>query len=378
MEVAVREAGLSPHIKCFAHTLNLASQAGLNVSRVSCLLGRVRKVVAFFHRSATATAVLAEKQKMLEIASHKLIMDVVTRWNSSMDMLERYLEQQAAITAALLSTEVRKNARQLDTLDSNDITDAEEIVNLLKPLKKATTVLSDEKSATLSLIVPLNSMMEQSMTLDEKDSTTIANMKAAILQNLSGRYTEVQDYLLESTALDPRFRSLPHLLPEQREEVFHRLMDKSNQLQQAVEQSEKREGGASDGDPTDAAEKRETTQRVEQEQPPPSKKTALEDLLGATFSKPTVTQSKCRMEVELDVYKKDTSIPLTSCPLKWWKEHAQTYPLLSSLSKAYLTVPATSVPSERVFSTAGDIVNAQRSQLLPENVDMLFFLQKNL
>ncbi len=30
-------------------------------------------------------------------------------------------------------------------MDSNDITDAEEIVNL-RPLKKATTVLSDEKS----------------------------------------------------------------------------------------------------------------------------------------------------------------------------------------------------------------------------------------
>ncbi len=209
MEVAVREAGLSPHIKCFAHTLNLASQADLNVSRVSRLLGRVRKVVAFFHRSATATAVLTEKQKMLEIASHKLIMDVVTRWNSSMDMLERYLEQQVAIAAALLSTEVRKNTRQLDTMDSNDITDAEEMVNLLKPLKKATTVLSDEKSATLSLILPLKSMIGQSMTLDEKDSTTIANMKAAILQNLSGRNTAVQDYLQESTALDPRFRSLP-------------------------------------------------------------------------------------------------------------------------------------------------------------------------
>ncbi len=130
-----------------------------------------------------------------------------------------------------------------------------------------------------------------------------------------------------------------------------------------MEQAEKREGGASDGDPTDAAEKRETTQRVEQEQPPPCKKTALEDLLGATFAKSTVTQSKCKIEVEIDMYKKDTSIPLTSCPLKWWKEHAQMYPLLSSLSKAYLTIPAISVPSERVFSTAGDIVNAQRSQL---------------
>ncbi len=52
------------------------------------------------------------------------------------------------------------------------------------------------------------------------------------------------------------------------------------------------------------------------------------------------------------------------------------YPLLSSLSKAYLTIPATSVPSERVFSTAGDILNAQRSQLLPQNVDMQFFFAK--
>ncbi len=124
MEVAEREAGLSPYIKFFAHKFNLASQAGLNVSRVTRLLGRVRKVMAFFHRSAAATAVLTEKQKMLEIASHKLIMDVVTRWNSSMDMLERYLEQQAAITAALLSTEVRKNARHLDTVTNGSLEDS--------------------------------------------------------------------------------------------------------------------------------------------------------------------------------------------------------------------------------------------------------------
>ncbi|XP_073721732.1 E3 SUMO-protein ligase ZBED1-like [Misgurnus anguillicaudatus] len=217
-------------------------------------------------------------------------------------------------------------------------------------------------------------MIEQSMTLDEKDSTTIANMKRAILQNLTNRYTDVQDYLMESTALDPRFRSLPHLLPEQREEVFHRLKNKANQLQQAVtvEQTEEREGRASDGNPTDAEDQRNTT---EQDQPP-SKKTALEDLLGATFAKPAIGQSKSSIEVEVEIYKKDTSIPLTSCPLKWWKENAHMYQHLFPLAKAYPTVPATSVPSEHVFSTAGDIVNAQRSQLLPENVDMLVFLKK--
>lgn len=39
IDVAIREAGLRPHIKCFDQKLNLASQAGLAVSRMSRLLG---------------------------------------------------------------------------------------------------------------------------------------------------------------------------------------------------------------------------------------------------------------------------------------------------------------------------------------------------
>lgn len=48
------------------------------------------------------------------------------------------------------------------------------------------------------------------------------------------------------------------------------------------------------------------------------------------------------------------------------------------LAKRYLAAPATSVPSERVFSTAGDIVNASRSALSTDNVDKLIFLKKNM
>lgn len=172
MDVAVREAGLAPHIKCFAHTLNLATQAGLSVPRVTRLLGRVRRVVAFFHRSPTATSVLASKQKALLNKcgnEHKPIMDVATRWNSSLDMIERHLEQQPAVAAALLSADVRRNAREIDTLDNSDIRDAEDIVSLLKSLKTATTVLSDEKTPTVSLIMPLKHMIKKSMAPNEED-----------------------------------------------------------------------------------------------------------------------------------------------------------------------------------------------------------------
>ena len=69
---------------------------------------------------------------------------------------------------------------------------------------------------------------------------------------------------------------------------------------------------------------------------------------------------------------------LNSNPLLWWKANELKYPILSELAKRYLCVPATSVASERVFSSAGDLVSAQRSSLHSEHVDKLLFLEKNL
>ncbi|KAL1258990.1 hypothetical protein QQF64_009567 [Cirrhinus molitorella] len=73
MDGAVHEAGFGLHIKCFSQTTNLATQAGLCVARVAHLLGRMRRITAFFHRSSTAAAVLTSKQKLLQLPPHKFI-----------------------------------------------------------------------------------------------------------------------------------------------------------------------------------------------------------------------------------------------------------------------------------------------------------------
>ncbi|XP_041361859.1 E3 SUMO-protein ligase ZBED1-like [Gigantopelta aegis] len=129
MEVAAIEAGCIPHIGCYAHTLNLAAQRGLKVNSVSRILARVRRVVSFFHRSTTAAALLKEKTKRQGLKNVKLLQDVPTRWNSACDMLERFLELQPAIYAALVAKEIRSNVNDISTLSEADTTIAEDIVS---------------------------------------------------------------------------------------------------------------------------------------------------------------------------------------------------------------------------------------------------------
>jgi hypothetical protein len=84
------------------------------------------------------------------------------------------------------------------------------------------------------------------------------------------------------------------------------------------------------------------------------------------------------LQNEFLVYDNISDEPVDSDPLIWWKSNEDRFPQMAKLAKRYLCIPATSVASERVFSTSGNIVNAKRSKLTPEHVDMLTFLAKNL
>ena len=63
---------------------------------------------------------------------------------------------------------------------------------------------------------------------------------------------------------------------------------------------------------------------------------------------------------------------------KWWSLNSHKYPKLSSIARKLLCIPATFVPYERLFSSAGNILNKKTAALDPDNVDMLCFLHKNL
>ena len=63
--------------------------------------------------------------------------------------------------------------------------------------------------------------------------------------------------------------------------------------------------------------------------------------------------------------------------LKWWKTQRETFPHLSQLARFVFAIPATSAPSERIFSLAGLTLNVKRSRLAPSAVDKIIFVHEN-
>ncbi|KAF3842706.1 hypothetical protein F7725_001555 [Dissostichus mawsoni] len=161
----------------------------------------------------TAAHVLEQKQEMLHLPKHRLINDVATRWNSSYEMVERYLEQQSAVYSALSAL---KN-KDIANLTDQEVRVAENMIEIMKPLKTVTTILSTETAPSVSMILPLKTMILKSMEQNDEDTPTVRELKHAITENLQKRYSDagLQDFLHKCTALDPRFKTLPHLDPVQ-------------------------------------------------------------------------------------------------------------------------------------------------------------------
>ncbi|CAH1244377.1 ZBED1 [Branchiostoma lanceolatum] len=370
-------AGAGISLGCFAHTLNLAAQKLLEVKALSTLLSTIRPVITYFRKSYLAKLILKGKQVALGIPTNALILDCKTRWNSTYLMIERFIQQYPAIIAATVDDRIRKKDqfKKLQRVDDDDFNKMETFVQVAGLLYKMTTAMSTERRPTAGMVLPMMGKLRAHFEPTQDDSPFAKSLKTAVQNDLKKRYqnnTE-QDFLEEATALDARFKTFC-----KGEDVWERIADKITSITSIKKEPELLELH-SESEMVDQVEvKKEPT---EKEGAVHARKTALEEIfldedeLVITHITPPVP-IRVRVQNEILKYRETPKMKSSEDTVLFWENNSKDLPLLAAFARQYLTAQASSVASERIFSTAGDIVKAERACIDPDHVNHLIFLKK--
>ena len=320
------------------------------------LLGKCRHLVGHFKHSALATDGLMKKQKALGFKKMlHVVQEVPTRWNSPFYMLQRLVLLKQPIHLYLENTMTEVDRRSYDLSDSQ-WANAKGVLNLLEAIDQVTTTLSGDKYSTLSWCLPLLYGLREAAKPDENDSSTLSGIKTKLIEQLDERFKlkkhKMDSPMVMAAALDPRFRKLSFLSDEERHEVQRVLIEKISVCDDFI------------------------AAKVSQVIEPPAKrqKSVLHRLLGDEYEE---GGSSVSISDEVEEYFQERPIRRKDDPFCWWKGNSNRFPHLSILAKKFLAIPATSTPSERVFSVAGIVVDRKRCALTPEMIDALVFLHKN-
>lgn len=61
---------------------------------------------------------------------------------------------------------------------------------------------------------------------------------------------------------------------------------------------------------------------------------------------------------------------------EWWRKYEATFPVLARLARRYLAIPASSAPSERVFSKYSLLWEKRKCNLKPETANDIIYLHE--
>uniref|UniRef100_H2ZXV6 HAT C-terminal dimerisation domain-containing protein n=1 Tax=Latimeria chalumnae TaxID=7897 RepID=H2ZXV6_LATCH len=336
-------------IRCVGHTIQLIVNSALKVTTIGRTMGVARCLVEHFHRSEAASTVLKTKQQQMAVPQHSLKQDS-TRWNSTLHKVTRLLEQRWPVTAVLSDlTMSAKRHRHLD-LQSK-------VKQLLEPFEVATTYLSGEKYVSLSTVPSLINALIKEMQPDAEDLPSTANFKTVALEQINNHWPDdilqlqlgIQNLICKNSTSATLSTTLSRM------EVTELSQPKPIH-KNAGSGTGSRQSSGQEESPASASIKQTVIDKMFSFEESSSEDSDKEQL--------SCVQKEVMQYFSEKPSNRDTD-PLTN---------QERFPHLSKLARDFLAIPATSIPSEHLFSVAGAIASRKRASLTPQRVDMLMMI----
>ncbi|XP_076298600.1 E3 SUMO-protein ligase ZBED1-like [Lasioglossum baleicum] len=229
--------------------------------------------------------------------------------------------------------------------------------SILEPLKDATEIMSGERYPTISQYFPMYYALMNVLQVQTEENSLIVDISNKVRNALKERFQPIEQDTLYicATVLDPRYKD--QMFSCEQKQIMYRKLNEEISINSINTEP------TSDKDQESSERKSKLLNFIK-------------NTLGNTERHAETFHS--RKDREIAMYLSESVVSTDINIMHWWKSNRSRFPLLSTVARRFLAIPATQVTSERLFSTSGNIVTNTRARLCPDNVEQLCFLHNNL
>ena len=400
------------------------------------MMVKVRQLIEHASRSPLFTEKLLAAQRNLpdyaDSIPKRVLVDVKTRWWSTFESLNRMLYLRNAFRYMVITNDIDESIIP----DQDEWNLIELVCNFLEPFKKVMKMLEGEKYVTISLVPSLVCFLRKSIkeairqnNVRLSQRTRTRNYVEWLIKNINSDFEErwgkdnerqfsstvvrgkmnrqigIHPVIAVASALDPRYKGLKCYDNVDRESIWWHLLrhaanaseslniynenDDDNLNRRMGQNNDGREANEVDDDFTSFMNEMNENSNLSNEDVNNGDGGDNELDVGANDDEldggedrenENIHWRMCRKEV--DKYRKmpvlqNKTNDVHNCPLQdFWKPNEKKFPVLSFLARMYLAIPATSAPSERLFSYSSRNISKSRNRLDPEIAGMQIFISR--
>ena len=373
-----------------------------SLKKVRDIVSKIQKIVRYMKDSTKCKEILEKIQvndsceKVLRVSS-----DVRTRWSSTLKVLLQSLELKEPITkflefykSPLGNEEFKSEETKLDIVEEKEWAIIHGICHILRIFDSATKMLSSEKYSSFVTAFPVLRSIEEKIGDAElfqfTETSSLAQSKfktdfygeyghasffesvirdldscrVLLLNEFNLRFQGMKAEIMWTTLLDPRFNLNSQHWKDDAEKHLVK-----NFLIESIEEIAVQEAYAlevysmEDENAIDLFGESETVVNNIKSELTSIEKAKAEAKQEAV-SYLNATESCVYPKAKLD-------------PLQWWRDNKQKYPNVAKCARKWLSVPATSTPSEHVFSICSILNTAKRSRLNGKSIEDQVFILTN-
>ncbi|KAJ7900762.1 ribonuclease H-like domain-containing protein, partial [Mycena olivaceomarginata] len=305
------------------------------------------------------------------VIAKQMVLDMKARWSSTFAMLKRgYQLRKASSRFTQESGEKSKKLAALQ-LEEEEWDRVELFVHILKSAEKAQHAFSADMRSTLHLAIPA---LEQLHTTWSKRATTVKY--ARFWSALNEALEKVNEYY-EKTSTSNVYTFAMVLDPRKKLAYFTKNWDKDLQAAALANMEETFKQRYLEMHTNNAVQ---MPALLNQKSQAPDKSGLRELTPDGDKDEPKLAEAhldptkpwRDEFQGYLDALE---SVPEGMTAIEWWGHNYHWYPVWGSLARDYQAIMASSVSSERAFSSAGIAISKRRNRLKGDLVEALQVLK---